>query len=241
MPPKPRQVPIVDNPFDLAQEGRLLAKYESFIHSVAYKVFTRYGHIYRLDLDDFIQEGYLSLIMAIRVVDWSYSTRQIDNYLCGRIKNGMVDFIRGLDDSRSTQWRRYGESIDVNLGLEQSLEDDPFLVCPDYPILDMLELVFMVNRATEGLGDRDRRIVMLAIQGYSNVQISAMVGDDVGPHGSRLVGPSRISQVLSASGLFHYSEKDALGRRKRVKDGVSRSTEYKTRRGNVNGNGGHHE
>lgn len=214
---------------DFTREERILAKYEDYIGAVSHKAWSRYGRVFRLDEEDFRQEGRLALVLALRRLDWdSYSSRQIDNFLKNRIWGSMVDFVRNMDGSRSTQWRKYKHSVNVDLGFEHSIEEDHALASGDYPVLEMLELAARASMAMEGMGERDRQIVMLAIQGYDNVQIAGMVGGG-NLYGSRSVGPSRVSQVLSSSGLFQYGGKDSYGRGKRIKDDVSRGTEYNRR------------
>lgn len=223
MPIPARQIPPSTDP---AQEGRILVKYENYIGAVAYKAWSKYGYIFRLDEEDFRQEGRLALMTALRFVDWSYNTKKIDNFLKKKIWASMIDFVRTLDPSRSTQWRRHGVSVDVVLGIEANLGEDYFLPADEYPIVEMLDLIGKVNSVLDGVrSERDRQIILLALQGYDNVQISGMVNGN----GSKC-GPSRVSQILSASGLFQYLDKDLSGKGRRIKADVSRSTMYNRRK-----------
>lgn len=226
--------------FQAGHEERMLELYEPFIGKAAWNAFQKYGRMFSgLDLEDFKQEGRLALLSVLKGLDYGHNVNQIDGYLCTRIKGAMVDFIRELDASRSTCWRKYGESIMVGPWPEP-LEHEPGTppdvwspVVDPFPVDDMLDLALTLSSAMRGLhNDRDRRIIFLAVLGYDNIEIAGMVGDDNGGCGSKPVGPARVSQVISASGLFRYDGEGAA--RKRVKSFVGRSTEFQRKRDNGN-------
>ena len=193
------------------EEARVLAKYEPFINKVAHDAFVKYGHIFRLDMDDFAQEGRLALIQAMRKIDWKFSSRQINVFLCGKIKHRMIDFIRTLDSSRANSWRKHGERIDIVLGDKTDYFDSFVSGGQSYPVVEMLNLIERINAIKS---PRDRQVVLMAIQGYDNNEISVAAASNI--WGQRNIHPSRIAQILKASGLFCYNGKTGKAT-KRVK------------------------
>lgn len=223
--------------FQDEHQERMLEFYESFILSCAYKAEARYKGKFGLDKDDFAQEGRMALIKTLKKLDYGHHVNQIDQYLCTRIRGSMDDLVRQVEPSISSTWRIRREEIHVLAWpdpLEHETGSPPETWSPvvdPYPVEDMLDLALALSSVMRRFhNSRDRQIILLAALGYDNIEITRMVGNGNGSYGFKSVGPSRISQIMKASGLFKYSDPDFGGKSKRIKSDISRSTEFQRKK-----------
>lgn len=171
----------------------MIDAYSDYIRGLAYKSWARYRRYYPVDPEDFEQSGYLVLLKALAKVDWeSMTTAQIDRFIKGKIWFGMINFIRSMDVSMTTQWKHYGNSVSVDS--IQAMEEagaPPPEEC--VPVLELLDLAGRINLRKN---PRDRWVLLMSVMGYTSVEISSMLGG--------ALTPSRIVQIVSGSGLYAY-------------------------------------